>query len=190
MKITSRPSIQLRVFLSMVLLIVLSSILIGIVTFYQIRKESKEYHQSRLKRKESSIREHIMYVIKNTSFPVETRNIPYIFKTAIREISDIHSMEVNFYDFNGKLLINSHPDLREEHEKKFIKKTALRMLDMSIEKEYETLEIINDQKYVSSYTIINNEKFKPVAILELPYIEDESEFNEEIDTFMRGFAQI
>jgi nitrogen fixation/metabolism regulation signal transduction histidine kinase len=174
----------------MVLLIVLSSILIGIVTLYQVRKESKEYHQSRLERKENAIREHIMYVIRNTTFPVESQNIPYIFKTAIREISDIHSMEINFYDFNGKLLINSHPDLREEHEKKFINKKALRMIDQGIEKKYETLEVINDQKHVSSYSVINNEKFKPVAILELPYIEDETEFEEEIETFMKGFAQI
>lgn len=185
-----KPSIQLRVFFSMVLLIILSSILIGIVTIYQVRKESKEYHQSRLERKESSIREHIMYVIRNTSFPVETPNMPYIFKTAIREISDVHSMEVNIYDLNGSLLINSHQDLKEDQEKKYIPKKILKFIEKSIDKKYATIEVIDGIKHVSSYSIIQNEKFKPIAVLQLPYIEDETEFEEELKTFMKGFVQI
>lgn len=113
-----KPSLQLRVFLAMVLLIAISSILIGVVTLYQVRKESKEFHQSRLEQKETAIREHIMYIIRNTSYPVETQNLPYIFKTAINEISDVHTMEINIYDLYGKLLVNSHSDLKEDQEKK------------------------------------------------------------------------
>ena len=186
----NKPSIQLRVFFSMVLLIFISSILIGLVTLYQVRKESKEYHQSRLDRKETAIKEHIMYVIRNTTYPVETPNLPYIFKTAIREISDVHTMEVNLYDLNGKLLINSHLDLKEDQEKKYINKNTIEFLEKSLDKKYATIEEINEVKHVSSYSMIHDEKFKPIAILQLPYIEDETEFENEIETFMKGFAQI
>lgn len=185
-----KPSLQLRVFLAMVLLIAISSILIGVVTLYQVRKESKEFHQSRLEQKETAIREHIMYIIRNTSYPVETQNLPYIFKTAINEISDVHTMEINIYDLYGKLLVNSHSDLKEDQEKKIINQKTLKYIEKSIDKKYSNIENIQGVRHVSSYSIIHDEKFKPIAILQLPYIEDETAFEEEIKTFMKGFAQI
>src|SRR5699024_4767840 len=104
-----KRSLRTRIFLSMIFLIIGASVLIAIVTTFQYKNEAQRYHRDRLLRKESAIRENINYVLKTTTYPVETDQIPYIFKDKIYEIKDIHSLEIYLYDLNGKLLKSSKP---------------------------------------------------------------------------------
>ena len=83
-------------------------VLITVVSLIHFRYEAKEYHEERLSRKENAIKEHIEYILQTTQYPLKTANIPTIFKTRILELSDIHSLEVNFFDLNGKLLLSSN----------------------------------------------------------------------------------
>ncbi len=88
----------------MLLLVVLASILIAIVTIYQYREEAQDYHRDRLQRKELAITKNIEYVLKNTTYPVETDKIPLIFKNKIYEIKDVNRLDIYLYDLEGKLL--------------------------------------------------------------------------------------
>ena len=73
-------SLRFRIFFSMLLLVILASILIAIVTVYQYREEAEDYHKERLIRKEENIKKNIDFILKNTTYPVETSKIPLIFK--------------------------------------------------------------------------------------------------------------
>jgi len=79
-------SLRIRIFLSMIFLTLIASILIAAVSIYQFRKEAKEYHQDRLERKETAIAEHINYVLQTTTYPLNTKNIPLIFKDKISKM--------------------------------------------------------------------------------------------------------
>ena len=72
-------SLRRRIFLSMLFLTTFSTILITIVSLIHFRYEAKEYHEERLSRKESAIKEHIEYILKTTSYPLLTKNIRLIF---------------------------------------------------------------------------------------------------------------
>ena len=56
-------SLRSRIFLSMILLVIGASILIVVVTVFQYRENTQDYHRERLIRKETAIRENIDYVI-------------------------------------------------------------------------------------------------------------------------------
>ena len=90
-------SLRSRIFLSMILLVIGASILIVVVTVFQYRENTQDYHRERLIRKETAIRENIDYVIKNTTYPVETDKIALIFKNKIYEIEDIHQLNIFLY---------------------------------------------------------------------------------------------
>ena len=93
----------------MFLLVLGASVLIAIVTVFQYKEEAQDYHRDRLLRKEAAIRENINYILKTTTYPVETAQIPLIFKDKIYEIKDIHSLEIFLYDLEGNLLKSSKP---------------------------------------------------------------------------------
>lgn len=173
-------SLRFRIFMAMLMLVVLASILIALVTVYQYREEAYDYHRERLQRKEASIRDNINYVLKNTTYPVETEQIPLIFRTKIFEIKDIHNLELYFYDLDGKLLKSSRATILRDTSHDQIPTYALEALRHSAEKHFVEEFEEEGVKYQSSYSYITDSQFKPLAILNLPYIADDDFINKEL----------
>lgn len=179
-----KRSLRTRIFLSMLLLVVGASVLIAIVTIYQYREEAEDYHRDRLLRKEAAIRENINYVLKTTTYPVETKQIPLIFKEKIYEIKDIHSLEILLYDLKGNLLKSSKPSFFKDTVSPKMPDYALESLQNSSTKSYIKEFVEDGQKYQSSYTYITDSYFKPLAILNLPYIEDDGFITKELTEYL------
>ena len=51
----------------MLLLLIMTFVSLSVLTVMQYREEAKDYHRERLLRKEQNIKQHINYVLKNTS---------------------------------------------------------------------------------------------------------------------------
>jgi two-component system, NtrC family, nitrogen regulation sensor histidine kinase NtrY len=179
-----KKSLRTRIFLSMFLLVLGASVLIAIVTVFQYREEAQDYHRDRLLRKEAAIRENINYILKTTTYPVETGQIPLIFKDKIYEIKDIHSLEIFLYDLDGNLLKSSKPSFFKDTVSPKMPDFALEMLQNSPTKSYIKEFEEDGQKYQSSYTYITDSYFKPLAILNLPYIEDDGFITKELTEYL------
>ncbi|MDN3723199.1 ATP-binding protein [Aequorivita sp. SDUM287046] len=179
-----KKSLRTRIFLSMILLVLGASVLIAIVTVFQYKEEAQDYHRDRLLRKEAAIRENINYILKTTTYPVETAQIPLIFKDKIYEIKDIHSLEIFLYDLEGNLLKSSKPSFFKDTASPKMPEYALEMLQNSPTKNYIKEFEEGGQKYQSSYTYITDNYFKPLAILNLPYIEDDGFITKELTEYL------
>ncbi len=179
-----RKSLRFRIFLSMLFIVVLASILIAIVTIYQYREEAKDYHRERLQRKELSITKNIEYVLKNTTYPVETEKIPLIFKNKIYEIKDVNRLDIYLYDLDGVLLKSSKASFLRDTSHARVPQFILDTLANSVEKRYLESFQEDGQKYQSSYSYITDASFKPLAILNLPYIEDDDFINKELKEYL------
>jgi len=177
-------SLRFRIFLSMLVLVVMASILIAIVTIYQYREEAQDYHRDRLQRKELAITKNIEYVLKNTTYPIQTGKIPLIFKDKIYEIKDINQLDVFFYDLEGKLLKSSKATFLKDTSQARLPAKILDALANSADKRYLESFEENGQKYQSSYIYITDTSFKPLAILNLPYIEDDDFINKELKEYL------
>ncbi len=188
----SKLSFRVRIFFSMILLTVISSILIASVSIYQFKNEAKDYHRERLERKENAIKEHINYILNTTTYPLTTENIPLIFseRDKIHELSDIHGMEINFFDLEGKLLKSSKSSFAVDEEPKSIDIYIVRLVQSSMDKRYVEVKEIDGVKNLSSFSEIKDTQFKPLAILNLPYIEDDGYYERELKKFMIRFGQV
>ncbi|MBE9575675.1 sensor histidine kinase [Flavobacterium proteolyticum] len=174
----------------MIFLTLIASVLIAAVSIYQFRKEAREYHQDRLERKEVAITEHINYVLQTTTYPLTTENIPLIFKDKIFELSDIHSMEINFFDLQGKLLISSKAIFKLDKDKPKINPSTLKIIQSSLDKRYIEFSKIDGQSFRSSYSYLKDTKFKPMGILNLPYEENTEFYDNEVQNFLIRFGQV
>lgn len=177
-------SLRFRIFLSMLLLVVIASILIAIVTIYQYREEAKDYHHDRLLRKELAITKYIDYVLKNTTYPVETNEISSIFKNKIYEIKDINRLDISFYDLEGKLLKSSKASFLRDTSQAKLPRYILNTLENSSDKRFLKSFEEEGQKYQSSYSYITDASFKPLAILHIPYIQDDEFINKELKEYL------
>jgi len=183
-------SLRIRIFFSMVVLVLIVSILLAYISLIQFKNEARNYQQERLELKENAIKEHINYVLANTTYPLTARNLPYIFKDKIHELSDIHNTEINIYSLNGKLLKSSKASFSVDSVAPPIPKYILKLVQSSIEKRYVDIKNIDGVKIRSSYSQIKDDKFKPLGILNLPYAEDDSFYENEIREFLIRLSQV
>lgn len=187
-----RLSLRARIFVAMILLVLLASILIAAVTIYQYNEEAKDYHRERLERKEKAIRRSINFAIRETTYPVTTENIPLIFKKEIFDIDAIHNLQINLYDLEGQLLISSKRTIQRDTTERCIEAEVLNKLSNTLEHRYVLKNQENGQTFQSSYTYITDEKFKNLAILNLPYLENDDFLNKELNEFLLrlGYAYL
>lgn len=164
----------------MLLLLVLTFISLTVLTAIQYKEEAEDYHSERLQRKENNIKENINYVLKNTTYPVETEMIPLIFKSKIYEIKDIHNLEIHLYDLQGRLLKSSRASFLRDTSFAKLSPSVLRAIENSPNKSYVYSFEEDGQEYQSSYSYLTDASFKPLAILNLPYIEDDGFINKEL----------
>jgi signal transduction histidine kinase len=186
----SMLSLRIRIFLSMIVLIILASVLLASISIIQFKTEAKEYHQERLERKENAVKEHINYVLSTTTYPLTTDNLDLIFKDKIHELAHIHNIEINIYSLDGKLLKSSKETFSVDRAAPPIPKYILKLVRSSIEKRYVDIKTINGVKNRSSYTQIKDDKFKPLGVLNLPYLEDDGFYDKELNNFLIRLGQV
>lgn len=187
----SKLSLRTRIFVTMIMLILGASILIGILAVLQYKEEAEEYHTGRLLRKEDQIREEIKYVLNKTSFEVITEKIPFILKfdNDIYRIADVHKLPIKVYDLQGNLLIKSEGGFVSDTTDAKMPKRIINGLENTPGKRWVEYLEKEGMDYQSSYTYINDNQFKPLAILNLPYIEDDEFITRELDEFLRRLAE-
>jgi len=186
----SMLSLRIRIFLSMIVLIIVASVLLASISIIQFKNEAKEYHQERLERKENAVREHINYVLSTTTYPLTTENLDLIFKDKIHELAHIHNIEINIYSLEGKLLKSSKESFSVDKVSPPIPKYILKLVRSSIEKRYVDIKTINGVKNRSSFTQIKDDKFKPLGVLNLPYLEDDGFYEKELHSFLIRLGQV
>lgn len=183
-------SLRTRIFLSMIVLVLIASLLMASMSIIQFKNESKAYHQERLERKETAINEHINYVLSNTTYPLSTNNLDLIFKDKIHELAQIHGLEINIYGLDGKLLKSSKASFSIDTVSPPIPKYILKLVQSSIDKRYVDIKSIDGVKNRSSFTQIKDAKFKPLGVLNIPYVEDDGFYEEELENFLIRLGQI
>ncbi len=185
-------SLRSRIFFSMLLLVLGTSILIVGVTVFQYKKEAEQYHKERLERKEQAIMENIRFVLGSTTYLVSTENIDEIFKERgkIYEMAQVHEMQINIYDLEGRLLVKSNESFFKDTTDIQLDKKLLERLDSSSGKRVSQHTEVNGDKFQSSYSYITDNKFKPLAILYLPYLQDDSLLNRDLNNFLMRMGEV
>lgn len=181
----NRLSLRIRIFLSMILLVLLASVLIAAITIYQYKEQTDEYNKGRLERKEQSVLASINYWLEETTFPVIEKNLAVIFRQKIYEIANIEKLEINLYNLKGNLVKSSHSG--------FVKNDAPNQLSKKLLKAIETNynhKFINSREkgessiFLSSYAYIKNNKFMPIGIVNIRYIQDNSAQDKDLREFL------
>ena len=184
-------SLRIRIFLSMILLVLLASVLILVVTVYQYDEQTKDYNIQRFERKESITKETIELELKNkTTFPVNTVNLPKIFQDRIYEISSINKLNISLFDLEGKLLKTSIGNAFEKVDKKPLSKEVISKLVQNSNHRILKTSKEDGISFQSSYSYINDPKFKRIGILEVQFTQDNSEIESELREFITRLSLV
>lgn len=171
----------------MLLLVGLASIFIAVVTVRQYKKQNKEYYDSRFERKETAAQKNVNYQLDNTLYPKYQQFLGIIFRDRIHEIATVHDMKMSIYDLNGKLQINSF----DPWFRVFKDRMPIEILEVLKDKDEfkESKNLETGKISQSSYSYIHDDNMNKVGILKIEYIQDNSQEQEELTSFLnRLFA--
>lgn len=174
----------------MIVLELIASVLIAGITIYQYREQSAAYHEERLERKEEQLLQSIAYTLRETTYPVTTEHLELIFMDEIYKIADVQNINFNLYDLEGNLIKSSRPSFEADTVSNCLNAKILNYLRASANKRYVETKTTAGNRYKASYTYINDTRFKPIGILNLPYFEDNSFSNIEIRAFLFRLAGV
>ena len=172
-----KNTLRFQIFLSMTLLVLVAFAILAFVMIGQYKKQALEYHDERLIDKENQIKMQIQYVFSQTTFPVETPYIPLIFREDIYSIANIQNLNFALYDLDGVLLKSSKASLSPDQDAFFIPPDVLHQLSATLNKRLVEHHEFAGRGYQTSYSYITDLQFKPIAILNIPYFENDT-FNE------------
>lgn len=103
----------------------------------------------------------------------------------LAEVSDIHNVDVNFYDGQGSLRLSTIPYL---YNKGILNRRMdpVAFFEMNHNKRAEWLqqESVGNFSYLSIYIPIKDENQQVFAYLNIPYLNSQRELNEEISNFL------
>ena len=191
MIIIKKVSLRIRIFFSMILLVLLASILILGVTVYQYDEQTQDYNLQRFERKESTATQIIDLELSNkTTYPVNTENLYKIFKERIYEISSINRLNISIYDLNGNLLVSSITNAFEENNIGPLSYNVLKDLAQNSNHRIVKTRVEDGNGYQSSYSYINDPKFKRIGIVEFQFTQDNSEIEYELREFISRLSLV
>lgn len=188
-------TLQNKIQVSAVSLIVFAFIIMGIATIIYITNQYNKSHKQRLLTKIEAVQTNIDYIFDET----KRKNISRGTKTSIMrritsraaELSEIHDMDINIYAPSGELITSSQPDI-------FLrglvstKMNPLAYFKMTCDKEtwYIQDEHIGKLKYLSAYVPIMDNTGEVLFYLNLPYFATEQNLRAEISSFMVALINV
>tara|TARA_B110000090_G_scaffold19120_1_gene18978 strand:+ start:274 stop:1683 length:1410 start_codon:yes stop_codon:yes gene_type:complete len=169
----------------MILLVLLASILILVVTIYQYDEQTKDYNIQRFERKEAIAKNTIeLELINKTTYAVNTKNLPRIFQKRIYEISSINKLNITIYNLEGRLLKTSFGNVFENIDNVPLTEVILTELSQNSNHRVFKNKEIEGTSFQTSYSYIEDPKFKRIGILELQFTQDNSEIEQELKEFI------
>ena len=183
-------SLRNRIFIAMIILVLMASITITLVVVFQYKQETKDYHKDRLATKELNIQSHIKSVLnsRQNTWEVKTENIPLIFKEEVYNIANIHKLQINLYDMDGGLLISSKTGIKNDTLDNCLDAKILNQLSNTPQHRYVDKLKLNGETFQSSFTYITDNKSKDLAILNIPYLENDDFLAKELNAFLERIS--
>ena len=169
----------------MILLVLLASVLILGVTVYQYDEQTKDYNIQRFERKEATTQETIELELTNkTTYLVNTENLSKIFQERIYEISSINKLNISIFDLKGNFLVSSKTNAFETSKIETLDPKILNELTQNSSHKILKSREEDGVGYQTSYSYINDPKFKRIGILEMQFTQDNSEIEHELREFI------
>lgn len=184
-----KTSLKKRIFFSMIVMVIVASVMIAVVSVYQYREQNSDYHLKRLERKEAAIRVALEYQIKKSTPLKHSIKIDSVLKSCVEELSDIHDSEILFYSLEGNLISASKSNSHDLHHQNLTKPLLQKLASSP---NHRVLNRFNKEgiDVQALYFYIYDNLHNPVAIFHLPYFNDNSESDSELEEFLQRLGMV
>jgi two-component system nitrogen regulation sensor histidine kinase NtrY len=175
-------SLRSRIFISMIVLVLLASVLIAGITIYQYSEQAKDYHADRLERKEEQLKRSLWYTLQESPLVQNKANVSPIFSESLFAISDVQNVNFSLYDLDGAFIQTANPNAGPVEAAASLSTDILKKLQQN--KRWVVTKSEGNVTFLAAYSYVYDLDQKPLTILYLPYYEDNSFNQKELEEFL------
>lgn len=179
-------SLGARIYLAMIALIVISLLITGVFTSYYFKNQNDIYHLARLQRKEQSVMLALKYFVVNNNVYEVNKGLD----KKLRELGNIHNLDFNLYNEFGGIISTT---INDETKDYLAKESISSAIVDSVVNSKEPLILEEDfdkQTYLSTYFLLQNQKGKPIAVVNIPYLKDSRRTSDDLWAFLNTLLQV
>jgi len=181
-------SLRARIFIALIFLVVIASLLIAGVTIFQYSEQSNTYHEQRLERKENQLKKRINYLFAEATSNITPQKAQILFKKHMTQTADVLNINFRIYSLNGALFQSSK--LMESVPEATLSSEILQQLESNPNDRFIDVSSVDGVRTRSSYFYIFDATQIPLAIINVPYFDDDSLSSMELNAFLLRLVQV
>jgi len=189
---TQPVTLQRRIQVSMISLVLSSLFIIGVVTLIYFQNQYNSYHNARLLRKANALVKSLnAYVKDEDNKNITEIEFERIMDERILTLAKIHSLDLNVYRTDGKLMITSQPDIfNKDLVSRNINSLALLNLRNKGKSRHVQDELVGGLNYLSAYLPYRNSVGETLSYLHFPYYSKQQSFRADISYFLVALVNV
>ena len=174
-------SLRKRINTLLVIIVFISLLAIGLITVWYFTMRSGENQKMRLERIRNSVVAAMEYEFENIDMQQDKDKVI----ETVKEISDIHNIDVSLYDLDGSLIGSSLPILFDRGVvSKRMNGNAFTKLKIDYQRKAIQTENIGTLEYLAAYSTIKNANNNEIAYLHIPYFARDKNVQLDISNFL------
>ena len=184
---TNRMLYKTRIQFSMVFAVVITLLITGIITYFNISQQYREQQEQTVLEKISKISSALNKQLLNIDILAENEQS----NLAFNAFADVNGADLNLFDLQGRLIHSTQPKIYENGLiAKRMNSLSYLYLNRLQKSEYINTERIGDLSFLTAYVPLKNSKNEPIAYLGLPYFSNEKDYEERIGLFLNALINI
>lgn len=184
---TNRMLYKTRIQFSMVSAVVITLLITGLITYYNISQQYREQQEETVLDKITKISAGFNKQLIDNDILAGNEQAELAFNT----YADINGADLNLFDLEGKLIHSTQPKIYENgliaRKMNSLSYLYLNRLQKS---EYINTEQIGDLSFLAAYVPLRNSKNEPIAYLGLPYFSNEKDYEDRIGLFLNALLNV
>jgi len=176
-----------RIQLYMVSAVVITLLITGIITFYNISLQYREQQEYTALDKVRKISSGISKQIVDMGMPTRDEQA----EVAFNSLADLNGVDLSLFDLNGKLLHSTQPKIYENGLiGPRMNALAYLFLNKLQKSEFITRNQIGSLLYIVAFVPLRNSKSEVIAYLAGPYFSNEKDYQDRIGTFLNALINV
>jgi signal transduction histidine kinase len=184
---TNRMLYKTRIQFSMVSAVVITLLITGLITYYNISRQYREQQEETVLDKINKISSGFNKQLVNNDILAGNEQAELAFNT----YADLNGADLNLFDLKGRLIHSTQPKIYENgliaRKMNSLSYLYLNRLQKS---EYINTEQIGDLSFIAAYVPLKNSKNEPIAYLGLPYFSNEKDYEDRIGLFLNALINV
>lgn len=184
---SNRILYKTRIQVSMVAAVVITLLVTGFITYFNIKEQYREQQEGEIVDKVNKVGAALDKTVFKDGLIKPSDDV----ETAFKNFAELNGADLNLFDLNGNLVLSSQPKIYANGLiAPKMSTTAFVFLSLLQKSEFVNAESIGNSHFISAYVPLRGNRNNAIGYLSLPYFTNERDYEERLGEFINALVNV